>query len=1590
VSKSAAKTRSRRNRTIAITAAILAGFGAALIVPLAASAANVQVAGVVTGPTKTAMKGVTIELRKWSDDSTIQTTTSSASGIFSFAPVAQGSYALHFAATSATYAQYLGGSLTKEMSTSLDLASGATNVQTINVALSGASKITGKVKTATGVSLAKYTVRAFSLNNSNTWALAATALTSNSGTYTFSGLHPGAYRLEAIDLAHAAPSYAPLFSGGATDVESATSIGTFESKTATYNFALAKSGKVSGVVTGTTGNEKLAGVHVNVVSLVGTPGSFTSSLPLGYSSVTTNSKGGYSLAGLPAGYYTLEFVPPTTPAAPSTTVYGRTYLGNASEALDAPYIHVVSGASFPGRNIQLVGGATVHGKVTEFEDSNISIDNLQVTIDHASVDPNHLSADAQTVFTDASQGDNAFTFTGLGPGDYVLIIGSLTDGDTTRLREVVPLSNGFVNQGANQVERPSAKLADVGGLQPVPGSEPAISAITSYAVGEYLLVSNGTWNVPVDSADISYQWTRYGSYLPGETSQSYELTPGDTNNQVAVRVTACTFAYGCSTYSTAPSSTISPGTAVATGSPASINGTVAVGSVVTADIGDYTYNGFTTTYIWQRSADGASWISTGATGASYEIVADDLLYGPYLRAVYQGNAFGYNNLTGAIDAGAVSTGTFTMLTSPKVVTTSTAFSVTGGTWLPTYGIDTTSWIVYDGLGGSTITVGNSLSRAGLAGKRVTVSTSHSTNGFTTVNLTPVTVQLADAPAVSGSTAIIGIAQVGSTLQTPNVVWTPSPDSLSYVWQYKSGTSWKTIAGAGAYTYTPTAADRGRSIRVLTTTHSVDTKPSTVTSGASSPVVLGNQLANSGAAITSGTPATLQVATVDPGTFTPGATTLAYAWKQSADGGTTYTPISGATKANYTVSASYFGRTLAVDITATRPGYVSAKVTVAAGVVTHGSLASVTKPKVSRAGNIFTATAGTWSPTPESVSYAWYTFDDDNLNPTLVSSASTWDAASTGLHRHAILIVTAHATGFSDTASSTIQATKGDLIANATPTIIGGAVDAPMTISAMTWGQNSVALSYQWQYLSGSTWKNISGATHATYTPVGTTYLGKQVRAKIGATAPDYTAGTVSSTPTVVVLGATPIAGSGGLAPSILGPGVIGSAETANPGTWDTAGLTFSYQWLSSSDGVTYSALPGTAATKQTYVLPDTVLGHYLRVAITAKRAGHPDTVTGVDLVPTIDIGALSSTKAPTVSKKSDGSYVVSTGSWSAAPTSYSYLWQAVDPSTDLASPVSGPNGTTNRYKPVSGDGTALIRVSVIPSRPNYLSPVAVVVARKGVTLTATTAPFVFGPQTAGSSLTAIASDWNAASPTLAYKWMRDGKTIVGEVAGSYLQTATDVGHVVSVQITATKPGYASKSYTLKSPVTLSQTLPTATVKPKVTGSLYVDEVLTADPGTWNIPGLTFTYQWLQLGRPIAGATASTYLTRPADANNTVSVMVTATKKNYSFGTSTSPAYWVETAYVLNATQPAVIPSTATNGVALSPSTMPKWDLPMTVTFRWRLQVGGVGPFDDIIGATSSTFTPVGLSTGDVLQLVVTSARPGHYSNNEVSNSSVVN
>lgn len=72
----------------------------------------------------------------------------------------------------------------------------------------------------------------------------------------------------------------------------------------------------------------------------------------------------------------------------------------------------------------------------------------------------------------------------------------------------------------------------------------------------------------------------------------------------------------------------------------------------------------------------------------------------------------------------------------------------------------------------------------------------------------------------------------------------------------------------------------------------------------------------------------------------------------------------------------------------------------------------------------------------------------------------------------------------------------------------------------------------------------------------------------------------------------------------------------------------------------------------------------------------------------------------------------------------------------------------------------------------------------------------------------------------------------------------------------------------------------ATKAPSISGTARVGSVLTADPGTWNVAGLQFSYQWLAGGVPVAGATQATYRVPASSAGAPVSVRVVASKPGY--------------------------------------------------------------------------------------------------------------
>ncbi len=80
----------------------------------------------------------------------------------------------------------------------------------------------------------------------------------------------------------------------------------------------------------------------------------------------------------------------------------------------------------------------------------------------------------------------------------------------------------------------------------------------------------------------------------------------------------------------------------------------------------------------------------------------------------------------------------------------------------------------------------------------------------------------------------------------------------------------------------------------------------------------------------------------------------------------------------------------------------------------------------------------------------------------------------------------------------------------------------------------------------------------------------------------------------------------------------------------------------------------------------------------------------------------------------------------------------------------------------------------------------------------------------------------------------------------------------------------------------------AVLAPQVSGTAAVGSRLRATTGTWNVDGLSHTYQWLRNGVPLAG-TGSSYRVRVGDVGKRLSVRVTATRAGLTPVASTSAA-----------------------------------------------------------------------------------------------------
>lgn len=256
------------------------------------------------------------------------------------------------------------------------------------------------------------------------------------------------------------------------------------------------------------------------------------------------------------------------------------------------------------------------------------------------------------------------------------------------------------------------------------------------------------------------------------------------------------------------------------------------------------------------------------------------------------------------------------------------------------------------------------------------------------------------------------------------------------------------------------------------------------------------------------------------------------------------------------------------------------------------------------------------------------------------------------------------------------------------------------------------------------------------------------------------------------------------------------------------------------------------------------------------------------------------------------------------------------------------------------------------------------------TLTAPT-PTVKGTAKVGYALTATVGTWGPAPVALKYQWKANGVAITGATATTFKPTAAQVGKTLTFTVTGTKTGYTTAAKTSAATGTVMALNPVLTAPtPKITGTAKVGYTLTAVPGTWGPAPVALKYQWKANGIAITGATAATFKSTAAQLGKTLSVTVTGSKAGYNTAAKTSAL----TARVAVGTLAVAVPKimgTAKVGYTLTAVPGAWGPAPVTLKYQWK--ANGIA----ITGATASTYKPAAAVIGKTLSVTVTGSKAGY-------------
>ncbi len=691
--------------------------------------------------------------------------------------------------------------------------------------------------------------------------------------------------------------------------------------------------------------------------------------------------------------------------------------------------------------------------------------------------------------------------------------------------------------------------------------------------------------------------------------------------------------------------------------------------------------------------------------------------------------------------------------------------------------------------------------------------------------------------------------------------------------------------------------------------------------------------------------------------TGGSGTFAYQWESSADN-VTWTAIAGATGASYAPGAvaatTYYRRQVSSGACAAVPsntvkitvvpaltaGLIAVDQTICAGN-TPGSL-------ISGAGA--SGGAGTivyqWQSSTDNVTWADIA---GATNPTYAPGALT---ATTYYRRQA----TAGACGpvFSNVVTITVTPALAAGTIGADQTVCLSTAPATLTSTAGASGGTG-AYSYQWQSSpDNSTWADIAGATGAQYSPgplTATTYYRRQVASgpcgvvyspAVAITVlPAVVAGTIAADQTVCA-GSAPVA--------------LTSMAGASGGTG-----TFAYQWESSLDNSTWTAIAG--ATNATYAPGVLAATTYFRRQVTSGACTTtPSNTVTITVAPALAAGLIAVNQT-ICAGSTPGSLISGAGASGGAGTIV-YQWQS---STDNVTWADIAGATNPTYAPGALTATTYYRRQATAGAcgPVFSNVVT-------ITVTPALAAGTIGADqtvclsTAPATLTSTAGA-SGGTGAYSYQWQSspDNSTwadIAGATGAQYSPGPLTATTYYRRGVTS---GACGPVYSPSVKLTVLPALVAGTIGADQTvcaGS--APAALTSTAGASGGTG-TFAYQWESsldnsTWTAIAGATGESFAPGVLTATTYYRRRAMSGAGTCATGLSNVVAVRVQptiTPTVTLATPPVQCPGTALTFAAVVANAGP------APTFRWL--VNGVAV------ATGPTFTSSTLATGDQVQVEVT-------------------